>query len=183
MNDQQEKGVRNHPSLNGAFAWPWFQLMNSFKVCLCPAVLVGTAGNSLSPAASLCCPFLGCEHFLLKGFHLIPCKLSGVVQSDLFCKPYAVDWNCFSSSWCVAAGSAAPPLHAVHRGCDSHHGTKPQQPWALLALQCRLCLPVGKPAPGSFQGAGGKKTQADCTHIHGCLKGFDSWKKTRLQIA
>lgn len=52
MNAQQEEGVRNHPSLGGAFAWPSFLLPNPFKVYLCPAVLVIKAGNSLSLSIS-----------------------------------------------------------------------------------------------------------------------------------
>lgn len=115
--------------LSAAFTQPPFQLLNPFKVYLCPVVPVSKAGNSPSPTASLCCSFLGFQHFLLKGFHLIPCKLSGVVQSNLFCKPYAVDWNCFSSSRCMAVGSAVPSLccawgcipvlsHSCHRLCQ-----------------------------------------------------------------
>lgn len=152
--------------LSAAFAWPSFQLLNPFKVYLCPAVPVSKAGNSPSPAASLWCSFLGCEHFLLKGFHLIPCKLSGVVQSNLFCKPYAVDWNCFSSSRCVAVGSAVPSLccawgcipilsHCCHRLC--HH--------------LNLLLP---PSRGSKQ-----QKQADFTHMSQLLKRLNSWTKTK----
>lgn len=101
-------------------------------------VLVSNAGNSLSPAASLCCPFLRCERFLLKGFNLKPCELSRVEQSYLFRKPDAVDWNCFSLSWHVAGGRASSSSH------------RPPAP------RCRLPSPAGKPVPGFFWGAGWK---------------------------
>lgn len=160
--------MRNRPSLSGAFTWPSFRLPNPFKVYLCPAVLVSRAGNSLSPAAPLCCPLLECKPSLLKGFHLIPCKLSGVVQSDLFCKPLCRGLKLLFLTWARGSGERSP-LPGLCAGVAAATTALSHSGHGL----CWLCSPAGKPAPGSFQGTGGKKNPSRL-YTCSCLKRLNS---------
>lgn len=72
-----------------ALAQDSFPLLITFQV-----YLKGAGEHNehfLNSSAVLCCHFLELECFLVKGFRLIQSELSGVVHSDLFRKPYAVD--------------------------------------------------------------------------------------------